>query len=103
MSAGETPAESAARELREESGCRAERWVELPGFFPLNGISDHWVHAFCALDCEQGETDLDPTERIVTRTFTRADVRALLAAGRIVDAFSALALYYYLDLVVRSD
>jgi ADP-ribose pyrophosphatase len=99
MTKGETPAESAARELREESGCRAERWVDLPGFFPLNGISDHWVHAYCALDCEQGESQLDETERIITRTFTVDEVRALLRAGRIVDAFSALALYYYLDLV----
>ncbi len=94
---GEAPAAAAERELREESGCRAGRWVELPGFYAMNGISDHWAHAFCALDCEEGEQRLDPTERILTRTFTRDEVRALLAAGRIVDAFSALALYSYLD------
>jgi ADP-ribose pyrophosphatase len=101
MTKGETPAQSAERELREESGCRAGRWLELPGFFPLNGISDHWVHTFCALDCEQGDSQPDDTERILTRVFTLDEVRALLRAGRIVDAFSALALYYYLDLVRR--
>ena len=100
MSAGETPRETAERELREESGCAAGRWVEIPGFYPLNGISPHWVHAFVALDCERvGDPALDPTERILPRVFRRDDVLQLLGAGRIVDGFSALALFYYLHLV----
>lgn len=96
--AGETPDETALRELREESGCRAGRIVALPGFYPTNGISPHYVHAFAALDCEQSEPlALDASEQIMTRIFTRDEVRALLRAGKLADAFTALALHYYLD------
>ena len=97
---GETPSEAARREVREESGCQVGRLVPLAGFFPINGISDHWVDAFCALDCTRtAELDLDPTERILPRTFRPDEVRALLAAGRIVDGFSALALHQYFTLL----
>jgi ADP-ribose pyrophosphatase len=100
MTPGEEPRATAARELREETGHRAGRWTELPGFYPLGGISAHWIHAFVAEGCERaGEMDLDATERILPRTFTVDEARSLLRAGRIVDAYSALALYYYLDLV----
>jgi hypothetical protein len=56
------------------------------------------VHAFAALDCRRTDgLELDPTERILPRVFTRAEVAALLAAGRIVDAFSSLALFHYFN------
>jgi ADP-ribose pyrophosphatase len=103
LAAGETPERAARRELREESGCEAGRLVPLPGFYPINGISDHWVHAFAALDCRRtGGLELEATERIVPRVFSPPEVRALLAAGRIVDGFSALALHHYFAFVAPS-
>ena len=98
VSEGEAPLAAAERELLEESGCRAGHWAEFPGFYPTNGISPHYVHAFCALDCTMtDELELDDSEQILVRTFTRDEVRSLLRAGRIQDAFTALTLYYYLD------
>lgn len=98
VSEGEAPLAAAERELLEESGCRAGHWTEFPGFYPTNGISPHYVHAFCALDCTmQDELELDDSEQILVRTFTRDEVRSLLRSGRIQDAFTALTLYYYLD------
>jgi len=95
--AGEGPDAGAARELREETGHVAERWRELPGFWPLNGISDHWAHARVALDCRlEGLQQLDDTERIVVRRFTRGEAESLLDSGRLTDAFSALALCHWL-------
>ena len=97
---GESPEQAAVREVREESGCEVGRLVPLPGFFPINGISDHWVDAFCALDCRQtAGLALDPTERIVPRRFTADQVRGLLDGGKIVDGFSALALRSYFGLI----
>lgn len=94
---GEDPAAAAARELREETGHRAGRLVPLPGFYPTNGISAHYAHAFVALDCqEEHELELDDSEQLVVKVFTRAQVEALLDAGRLVDAFTALPLLYYL-------
>lgn len=98
ISEGEAPLDAAARELLEESGCRAGRWSEFPGFYPTNGLSPHYVHAFCALECSiADELMLDDSEQILVRTFTRDEVRSLLRAGLIQDAFTALTLYYYLD------
>lgn len=100
LHSGEPPREGAERELREETGCVAARLVELPGFYPINGISDHYAHPFAALDCEISQrTEHESSERIVVATFSSSEVRALLRAGRIVDAFSSLSLYMYFDLV----
>lgn len=94
---GETPAAAARRELREETGCAGGRLVPLPGFYPTNGISAHYAHAFVALDCERvAEPELDPAEQLVVRTFEPAEAEALLDAGRLADGFTALALLYYL-------
>lgn len=94
---GETPEQAVARELREETGHRGGRLERLPGFYPTNGISAHFVHAFVALDCERvGEPELDPSEQMVVHTLAREEVEDLLDAGLIEDGFSAIALMYYL-------
>ena len=59
LAPGESPEDGARRELREETGHEAERLEALPGFFPLNGISDHFAHAFVAL----GSREVGPPER----------------------------------------
>jgi ADP-ribose pyrophosphatase len=94
---GETPEECALRELREEAGCTAERLVRLPGFYPTNGISAHYAHAFAAMGCaDVGGPNPESSEQILVREFTRAEVEQLLDAGRIADGFTALALLYWL-------
>jgi ADP-ribose pyrophosphatase len=90
----ETPAHAALRELREEAGCVAERLVPLHGFYPINGISDHWAHAFVAVGCEQREPiDLDASERLSVHLLSRQRVTELLHTGAIEDGFTALALH----------
>jgi ADP-ribose pyrophosphatase len=99
ISPDEPPRDAALRELREESGCTAGRLIELPGFYPTNGISAHYVHAYAALDCRvTHDLQLDDSEQILVQRFSRAEVRALLRAGKLADAFTALALYHYFDL-----
>ena len=94
--AGESPESCARRELFEEAGCRGAELTRLPGFYPLNGISDHFVHAFTLAGCELGsERALDRSERIRVQAFQPEEVRALLLAGRLRDGFSALALHHH--------
>ncbi|MEL6428422.1 MAG: NUDIX hydrolase [Planctomycetota bacterium] len=91
----EDPRDGALRELAEETGHAAGVLSELPGFYPINGISDHWAHAYCATDCEEtGAQSLDPSERMTVRAFDPRDVAALLEQGRMKDGFSALPLLY---------
>ncbi|MCY2960936.1 MAG: NUDIX hydrolase [Planctomycetota bacterium] len=97
LSAGESAIDAARRELAEETGHVAARFEPLPGFYPINGISAHWAHLYVAHDCAAtGVQALDELEQIVVRTFTRAEVEALLDAGRFADGFTALALLQYL-------
>ncbi len=99
IGAGESALDAAQRELAEESGCSAERFIELPGFFPVNGISPHYVRAFAALGCRQDRAlELDRSERIMAQRFERSEVHALLNGGKIQDAFTALALFYAFQL-----
>ena len=97
--ADEDPAVAARRELLEEAGLSAARLEPLPGFYPLNGISDHWAHAFAARGCERaGEPRPESSEQILVRLFERAEVERMLRAGEFADGFSALALFYAFQL-----
>lgn len=103
LAPGEAPEDGARRELREETGHGAARLEALPGFFPLNGISDHYAHAFVALGCrEVGPPEREASEQILTRAFTREEVEALLDAGRLQDAFAALPLLHWLRRTPRA-
>ena len=104
ISDGETPEEAIERELLEETGYRAGRLVKLPGFYPTNGISAHFAHAFYAEDCEAvAQPELDPSEQIVVGVHTQEEVRALLRAGMIEDGFTAISLLYYLEFSGRGQ
>ena len=93
--AGESPAEAAAREVLEETGYRPARVEPLPGFYPINGISDHYAHAFVARGCTHaGEPTPEAAERFEVRVLERAQVERMLAAGEFRDGFTALALFY---------
>ncbi len=93
---GERPEQAAARELTEETGYRARELTRLCGFYPINGISDHYAHVFVAHGCERVcAPEHDPSEQISVHVLEREAVRARLLAGEVVDGFSALALHHY--------
>jgi 8-oxo-dGTP pyrophosphatase MutT (NUDIX family) len=61
---GETPLESAKRELLEEAGLLAARW-DLLGSYPLSpGISSQVSHIYLARDLTRTEARPESTERI---------------------------------------
>lgn len=78
---GELPAEAAARELEEETGYRAERWVALGTLIDC-GYSTLRRDAFVAVNCVRvGEQRLDPAEDIEVVLKTLPEFYVQLQAG----------------------
>jgi ADP-ribose pyrophosphatase len=59
---GETPLESARRELTEETGHVSDDWREIAACYPSAGYAHELVTIFLALDCRPVEWEADPDE-----------------------------------------
>jgi ADP-ribose pyrophosphatase len=92
---GESPLETAERELAEEIGCKPGRLVKLCEFYNSPGFCDEYTHLYAALDLEELDAPaaVNPEERALTVERVRlADVDDLIAGGGIVDAKSIVGL-----------
>jgi ADP-ribose diphosphatase len=72
---GETPLDTAKRELREEIGKGAREWRLLTRFYTSPGFTDEEVHLYLATGLEDAPGELDESERleIVTEPLDRID------------------------------
>jgi 8-oxo-dGTP pyrophosphatase MutT (NUDIX family) len=62
---GESPLQTAKRELSEEIGKRAEKWEEIAAFYTSPGFSDERVWLFLATELtDDPEAEKDESERI---------------------------------------
>ena len=89
---GVDPLESAARELREETGLRARRWQKLLECDLSNSITDERVIGYLAWELEQGTATPDPTEELSVRRVPLVEALRMVDAGEIRDALSVLTL-----------
>ncbi|MDP1753456.1 MAG: NUDIX hydrolase [Reyranella sp.] len=89
---GVDPLESAARELREETGLRAARWQKLLEADLSNSVSDERAFAFMAWDLVQGDAEPESTEDLAIRRVPFVEAFRMVAEGEIRDALSILSL-----------
>ena len=61
---GESPLQTAQRELAEEIGQAADEWAEVISCFPSSGYTDERVHVFSATGLREVDAQADPGERI---------------------------------------
>jgi ADP-ribose pyrophosphatase len=83
---GETPLKTAKRELIEETGFRARKWLKLGAFFASPGYVAERMTIFAAQDLTAGEATPMEDERIETRWFPMREIAAMIESGRIQDA-----------------
>jgi ADP-ribose pyrophosphatase len=92
---GETPKESAVRELLEETGYTAGEFLSLGTFHPLSR-SMQQAHLFVAKDLNKGNPKLEETEQIEVKILPVQEVKELLDIGKITHPPTIIALQKYL-------
>jgi ADP-ribose pyrophosphatase len=90
----ETPAACAARELKEETGCSAQRIEPMFSFFTTPGFTDEVIHSFMATGLTTGERHLDPDEFSEVVTFKLSQALRMIQTNEIRDAKTALIILY---------
>ncbi|MEM9233414.1 MAG: NUDIX hydrolase [Pseudomonadota bacterium] len=87
---GEAPAETARRELAEETGITAANLVSLGEAQLSNSVTDEYAHYFIAWDLEVGEAAPEPDEVLDRRRVPLGDVLREIHEGQITDALTIM-------------
>lgn len=92
---GETPEQTAARELEEETGYRPGKLTLLQTFFLSPGILDERMHLYLATELTECEPNREPGEQISNLVLAWEDAVALVFDQQIHDAKTITGLLYY--------
>jgi ADP-ribose pyrophosphatase len=92
IDAGESPEQTAARELVEETGYRGGRITRIREWFVSPGFLTEKMHLFLCEDLTPGPAHLEPDERLRPVIVRWEDAVAMALDGRIEDAKSIIAL-----------
>jgi 8-oxo-dGTP pyrophosphatase MutT (NUDIX family) len=92
--AGEDPAQTAHRELREETGITAARLERVAIAHLSNSVSDEFAIIFRATDLTPGDSEPEGTERLQVRRVAWDEAWEMLGRGEITDSMSVIALLH---------
>ena len=81
------------RELREETGCTAETFEFLGDILTSPGVMTEVIHLFFAKGLKAGDQELDDDEFLEDGWMDIAELKAGIAAGKIRDAKTIIAVY----------
>ncbi len=91
---GESPSETAVRELEEEVGQRAGRIEELGWIWTTPGFTDEKIHLYAGFDLEAADSRPEDDEVIEVFRISLDDALDLIWRGELTDAKSALTLIH---------
>ena len=77
---GESPLQTAQRELAEEIGKEADDWQPVIAYHASSGYTDELIHVFAATGLRESEVEPDPGERIEIVRWPLHDLDAAIAA-----------------------
>ena len=95
LDSGQSPKDTIARELIEETGyCAASLTYECT-FYTTPGISDESIHLFTARDLTQSAQRLEEGEHITVEAYTLEECMKKIETGEISDGKTILGLLWY--------
>jgi ADP-ribose pyrophosphatase len=94
LNAGEDPRDCAVRELKEETGCSAERMEQLFTMYTTPGFTDEKIHLFMATGLTAGETKHEADEFLELQPVLLSQALQMVESGEIQDAKTALGLLF---------
>jgi len=100
LDAGEDPFECAVRELSEETGYTAGRYVDIGPIYPSPGFCRETLHLYLALDLKPGEMHLDENELLSVEHVDIEELIEKIMANELKDAKSIVGIMkakLYLD------
>jgi ADP-ribose pyrophosphatase len=92
---GEAPLAAAKREMIEETGYRAKRWSLLVKYFASPGFLGEWMQIYLAREIRAGIAQPEPDEQIEILRVPLSEAMAMIAARRIHDGKTLIALSLY--------
>ncbi|HEX2221652.1 MAG TPA: NUDIX hydrolase [Candidatus Limnocylindria bacterium] len=92
---GEEPLATARRELAEECGLSAGRWLTGPRFFTAPGFCTELMHLFLATDLSAADGSTEDDEEIELEWRTLADARAAVDSGDVADAKTIAGILWF--------
>ena len=94
---GETPLESAIRELKEETGAVAQDWKLIGKVYPNPAFQNNLLYTFIARDVEiKYETEFDAGEYIEIEFIPEDRIFPLIESGEINHSLVIIALFWYM-------
>lgn len=94
LNPGEEPRDCAIRELKEETGCGAEKVEFLFTMLTTPGFTDERIHVFMATGLERGETAHESDEFMTLETVTLSHALGMIERGEIQDGKTAFGILF---------
>ena len=92
----DSPLETAKKELEEETGNRAEYWMDLGSFYPSPGSTSEEIHLFAAAGLTAVEQGLESSEQIEVHKLTMHEVKTLVENGEFKHGAGLAAILRYM-------
>jgi ADP-ribose pyrophosphatase len=93
---GADPLKVAKKELEEEAGVRAGKWVSLGYCYPNNGIASEIFHIYYARELSPVKTNFEGTEDIIIKKKSPKEILKMIKKNEITCGITIFATAKYL-------